>query len=272
MGIFGDGGQEAVTGQVVLVISDTTVLRMEGARLAGVGPGRSSVRARFEEIEGVAEVRVVSAKTAPISPGSRQVPGGLASSGASPVRDTVSVGAGYRLRAQALPGISLSWTVVEGPAWLVVDTETGDLVGSPPDEGTYEVVLAGEDSTGQAALVVVTLTARGKVEAGEVPGAGSSEPDPGAQGEGGGIVLSPNAPNPFNGTTVFRCRSPTPGRVEVYTLLGHCVRRWAVVGVGQTALVWDGRDGSGKALPSGVYFLVFEAGGVRMTRRMALIR
>ncbi|MSS73900.1 MAG: T9SS type A sorting domain-containing protein [Candidatus Latescibacteria bacterium] len=160
---------------------------------------------------------------------------------------------------------------------MVVEAETGDLVGRPPGEGTFQVVLAGQDSTGQTAFVVVTLTARGKVDSEETvsPGTGSSEADPPLQGrqtEAGEIILSSNYPNPFHGTTVFHCRSPTPGCAQIYTLLGHCVRRWVEVGGAQTTLVWDGRDASGRGLPSGIYFLVFDAGGVRMTRRIALIR
>ncbi|OGG46354.1 MAG: hypothetical protein A3F84_13510 [Candidatus Handelsmanbacteria bacterium RIFCSPLOWO2_12_FULL_64_10] len=311
MGIFNDGVQEIVTERVTIITSDTSVLRTEGDdRLVGVGEGRSSVRARFEEIEGVAEVRVVSRRVIvtrgrPPSEG-RQSDSLLSSVGASPVRDTATAGADYRLRTESLPGGQ--WEVVEGPAWLAVEPETGDLVGSPPGEGIFQVILSGEDSTGQAALVVVTLTARPEAERHErgppeegppgddgdelakkirqrkgeadsdeaaVPSARPSGADPPSQGrpaEGGEIALASNYPNPFNGTTVFRCRSPTPGRAEIYTLLGRCVRRWVEVGAAETSLVWDGRDASGKTLPSGVYFLVFEAEGVRAVRRMTLIR
>ncbi len=311
MGIFNDGAQEIVTEGVTIITSDTSVLRTEGDdRLVGVGEGRSSVRAWFEDIEGVAGVRVVPGRG--ILAGGRSPAGGpqpdrvLSQVGTPPVQDTVAVGGDYRLRVES--EASVQWTVVEGPAWLAVEPETGDLVGSPPGEGIFQVILSGEDSTGQAALVVVTLTARpeaghpergppeegppgddvdelekkihrrkGEADSDEaaVPGARPGGADPPSQGrpaEGGEVALVSNYPNPFNETTVLRCRSPTPGRAEVYTLLGQCVRRWAEVGAAETLLVWDGRDGSGRALPSGVYFLVFEAEGVRAVRRMTLIR
>jgi hypothetical protein len=313
MGVFNDGVQEIVTERVTIIVSDTSVVRMEGSdRLVGVGEGRSRVRARFEEIEGVTEVRVVPGRG--VLAGGRSPAGGpqpdrvLSQVGTPPVQDTVAVGADYRLRVASPPEASVLWTVVEGPAWLAVEPETGDLVGRPPAEGIFQVVLSGEDSTGQEALVVVTLTARPEAEHPErgppeeglpgdevdelakkirrrkgeaisdeaaVPGAGPGGADPPAQGrqaEGREVALAANYPNPFNGTTVLRCRSPTPGRAEVYTLLGRCVRRWAEVGAAETSLVWDGRDASGRALPSGVYFLVFETEGVRAVRRMTLIR
>ena len=95
-----------------------------------------------------------------------------------------------------------------------------------------------------------------------------------SEGPRGPPSLSANRPNPFRGTTVFHCRSPTSGNVAVYTLLGQRVRRWSGMGAQLTSstVVWDGRDEAGRSLPSGIYFLVFEADNARLVRRMTLIR
>ncbi|MEW6750075.1 MAG: FlgD immunoglobulin-like domain containing protein [Candidatus Latescibacterota bacterium] len=89
-------------------------------------------------------------------------------------------------------------------------------------------------------------------------------------------ALEPNFPNPFNPGTNLRFAVPAPGPVQlaVYDVLGQKVRTLVrgPVAAGRHARVWDGRDESGHAVASGVYIALLEAGGVRQTRRLTLIR
>lgn len=90
------------------------------------------------------------------------------------------------------------------------------------------------------------------------------------------VELAQNYPNPFNPTTTIRYALPGTEQVRlaVYNLLGQKIKT-LVDGV-QTAgvhdIVWDGKDTSGKAVGSGVYFYRLETDGVVKTRKMMLIR
>lgn len=72
--------------------------------------------------------------------------------------------------------------------------------------------------------------------------------------------LHQNYPNPFNSQTTIPCRIPSqargPFQLALYTMRGEEVVRLEVpLRKGdQAAVVWDGRDAAGKALPSGLYF------------------
>ncbi len=86
-------------------------------------------------------------------------------------------------------------------------------------------------------------------------------------------------PNPFNssGAIRFRVEGDAPGLVslQLFDLRGREIRRFfrkRVMEPGIHELVWDGRDGYGIAMPSGVYFLRLEAPGVKETVKVALIR
>jgi predicted outer membrane repeat protein len=83
-------------------------------------------------------------------------------------------------------------------------------------------------------------------------------------------------PNPFNPRTTIAFRTSAPGhvRLEILDLRG---RRIAVLvdrelGAGRHAWVWDGHDGDGRAVPSGVYLPRVVAGGRVATGRMTLAR
>lgn len=96
---------------------------------------------------------------------------------------------------------------------------------------------------------------------------------------GGRLVtrLYPPSPNPFSGSTAIRFDVPAHvGSVvlEVYDLVGRRVRT-VVDGPaerGRWTAEWDGRDGDGRRVPSGVYFLRLDVGGRAVTRKIAVIR
>ena len=84
------------------------------------------------------------------------------------------------------------------------------------------------------------------------------------------------SPNPASGSTHIRLALPTPGRVELrlFDVAGRTRRVFASgwLEAGERQFVWDGRDGGGKALAPGTYFLRVEtAQGVRRLK-LSLVR
>jgi hypothetical protein len=101
------------------------------------------------------------------------------------------------------------------------------------------------------------------------------ESDPAA--EAPGLVLHQNHPNPFNPTTTIRYDLPEMEtvRFQVFDLQGRLLRM-LVDGVSQSPgshqVVWDGRDGKGRQVDTGLYFYRLEAGTFEQTERMVLIK
>ncbi len=90
------------------------------------------------------------------------------------------------------------------------------------------------------------------------------------------VVLYPNAPNPFATSTSIRFELTEPARVTltIYNLLGRKVRVLVdeTHGPGRHTRIWNGRDGDGRAVPSGVYFYRMTAGVVEEGGKMLLLR
>ncbi len=75
--------------------------------------------------------------------------------------------------------------------------------------------------------------------------------------------LDQNYPNPFNPSTQIRFSLPVASGVHlvVYNVLGQEIATLmnGVVPAGQTVVVWDGRNGAGAPVASGVYFYRLQA-------------
>ncbi len=88
--------------------------------------------------------------------------------------------------------------------------------------------------------------------------------------------LGDNYPNPFNPRTTIRYTldAASPVRLTIYAVDGRLVRRLEDGSreAGEHRVVWDGLDGGGRAAPSGTYLYRLEAGPVRETRTMSLVR
>jgi hypothetical protein len=91
--------------------------------------------------------------------------------------------------------------------------------------------------------------------------------------------LAQNYPNPFSPATTIAFRiAPASGGesvdLKIYDICGREVRTLMNERKtpGSYAVVWDGRDGAGLEVSSGVYFCRLEAGGSVETRKMLLIR
>jgi len=89
--------------------------------------------------------------------------------------------------------------------------------------------------------------------------------------------LAPNRPNPFNPHTEIRYTLDREAAVTLRVLdpAGRLVRvlvDGAVGGAGPHTITWDGRDGAGREVPTGVYLCRLEAGGRVDTRKLLLAR
>ncbi|HEX5133477.1 MAG TPA: FlgD immunoglobulin-like domain containing protein [Candidatus Krumholzibacteria bacterium] len=83
-------------------------------------------------------------------------------------------------------------------------------------------------------------------------------------------------PNPFNPATTVEYRTVTRQNValHVYDVGGRLVRTLVdgTVPAGTHQVRWDGTDSLGRAVASGVYYCRLEAGSVRTTTRMVLLK
>jgi hypothetical protein len=91
-----------------------------------------------------------------------------------------------------------------------------------------------------------------------------------------GFSLLQNYPNPFNESTRIRFSLQQPGFVslEIFDLLGRKVR--ILVSGHQTpgdkSVMWDGKDDSGKGVPSGIYFYRIEFENSSETNKLLLLK
>ncbi len=91
--------------------------------------------------------------------------------------------------------------------------------------------------------------------------------------------LAQNVPNPFNPSTTISYRVPEEMgapqvELKVYNLRGALVRTLVdrIHTPGMYSVEWNGRDGGGRELPSGIYFYRLKAGSTAINRKMVLIR
>ncbi len=93
----------------------------------------------------------------------------------------------------------------------------------------------------------------------------------------GTSLLGEAHPNPFTDATVIHYAVPVSGApvdIAVYDVSGRRVRE-LVHGAhlcGPHAVSWDGRDGAGRPVASGVYFVRMEAPGTSEARRLVFVR
>jgi hypothetical protein len=84
------------------------------------------------------------------------------------------------------------------------------------------------------------------------------------------------APNPFGGMTTIRYALPrlTTVRLSIYSATGALARtlRQGVLKPGYYSAAWDGRDGLGRLVPSGVYLYRLQAGCYSATGKVLLSR
>ncbi len=90
------------------------------------------------------------------------------------------------------------------------------------------------------------------------------------------LALYPNTPNPFNPSTRIGYRIPEAGQVDltIYNVLGQQVRTLVQdhQSRGPYEVLWDGKDGFGRTVSSGVYFYRLAHPGGALTKRMLLVK
>ena len=92
----------------------------------------------------------------------------------------------------------------------------------------------------------------------------------------GAFALHQNYPNPFNSTTKIAYDLPQAGKVKlsIYAATGQLVRvfhREHGSG-GAYSIAWDGTDGAGRTLASGVYLYRLNSGSNVAEKKMNLLR
>jgi len=88
--------------------------------------------------------------------------------------------------------------------------------------------------------------------------------------------LAQNYPNPFNAATVieYTLVESSNIRLEVFDILGRRVRTLesGPRAAGRHAITWDGRDGDGQLVASGVYFYRLSSPHFHFARKMMLLK
>jgi flagellar hook assembly protein FlgD len=87
--------------------------------------------------------------------------------------------------------------------------------------------------------------------------------------------LSVTSPNRTGRSTAIRYQLPWPSAIDlsVYDVAGRRIRtiESAKRSAGPHTVTWDGRDGAGLRVPSGIYFLRLATGTSSVNRRLILI-
>lgn len=161
------------------------------------------------------------------------------------------------LKFSGIEDVPMSYEV-----WLV--DEAAKVSQNLRNNNSYSIALSGEEHPRQLKLVVGNNA---------FIGAQVSEfqlvPD--------NYELSQNFPNPFNPSTTIRFGLPEAGKVtlKIYNLLGEEVvtlmnnepRK-----AGYHVLIWNGRNKQGQMVANGMYVYQLQAGGISMSKKMALMK
>lgn len=91
------------------------------------------------------------------------------------------------------------------------------------------------------------------------------------------FALGANFPNPFNPSTAIPFSLPVagPASLGIYNLKGQLVRNLCqdeFHSAGNHCVTWDGRDGRGQPVGSGIYFYRLNSSGKQLIRKMVLTK
>jgi subtilisin family serine protease len=193
----------------------------------------------------------------------------------------------------AIGSISFSWTASVDPIGRHVDYKLSLAADSAftdpliyPDIPENDFTLTDSLSEGRWFWKVSAYNNQGffrasdevgRFYAGLLAGIGDDGPDGGRLPKA--FALGQNYPNPFNPRTTIAFEVPepdgggsTPVRLTVHDLRGRQVRVLfdGEAEGGEYRFSWDGRDGSGRTMASGVYLYRLTAGDRALVRKMVL--
>ena len=154
----------------------------------------------------------------------------------------------------------------EQPAWRVASA------GDVDDDGYDEIMFSNYASLDSMKTVWVC----------KYTGTGIQE-EVRARSRVRGPMLIQIFPNPFTGSTLIQFQISSAdianNSLHIYDISGRHVRTLWSSDKGETrpsgsmlSLRWDGKDGNGESVPSGVYFCTLRAGELKQTRKMVLLR
>ena len=90
------------------------------------------------------------------------------------------------------------------------------------------------------------------------------------------FYLFQNYPNPFNSTTIFQYQLPKLSFVslKIFNTLGREIKTMVETEkeTGNYSIFWDGKDGLGNHVVSGIYLVRFESGDFVDVKKILLIR
>ena len=86
------------------------------------------------------------------------------------------------------------------------------------------------------------------------------------------IMLGQNYPNPFNANTTIEFGTDAPTRLAIFDITGRLVKSFDISTVGTNSVVWDGKNGRGEAVVSGVYFYRLANQSSTASRRMIYLK
>lgn len=155
-----------------------------------------------------------------------------------------------------------------GVRFSSADSDSGNFIWTAPDSGTGEVRLywAGLQGTRSfgADTQVVLVSFEHNTDIEFIPGSP------------GRYSLKQNYPNPFNDQTLIEIKVADAGRVEfiITNILGQIVYRWNDITAqpGNIMIRWDGKEMTGRELPSGIYFYRLTSSAGTITKKMMLLR
>jgi hypothetical protein len=203
--------------------------------------------------------------------------------------ETISLPAPRNLVAEAIEfdTVELNWERPFGSGgglpsvvlrYYIYRTESGDPFPTSPVDSVDSPALTYIDvglPSGIYDYAVTALYAEGESGPSNVataPVGAVSTPD---VAHAVGLLELRSSPNPFRPYTTleYSIHAGSSARLTVFDAGGRIVRTIDLDGsTGTGRAIWDGRGENGVKLPSGIYFAQLEQAGVRLNRRMVMIR
>jgi Zn-dependent metalloprotease len=183
--------------------------------------------------------------------------------GGAPAADTWVV----RARNNGGAWVTVESTMLSSNAWVSKTVDLALVFGASLGQVQFKFVASdlASPSLIEAAVDDFEILAQGStVDVAPVAASGPAR-----------FALFGTRPNPALGATRIDFQVPGTSQVQlgVHDVSGRVVRSFSgIYAAGTHSVEWDGRDGSGRILPSGVYFVRMQADAFRASRSVILSR